>query len=207
MSYNPQVPPQDPEDLLPFLQDEFFSVAKELSPLVEGQWEIHSELPKRLKPGMVLYLDGAGADPLGTGLEGVYSIKSTGEWDYHGYIPPPPPPAMPTPGPWTPYTLNSNWGDGGSNIYRKNLYSVSLSISAVETATSDNGQVLLTLPVGMRPPALIYFQATSPSLGNINTLTSMPFLLVSSTGTVTLQGFNKTSGGVYGTFEIPTGDY
>lgn len=84
MSYNPQVPPQKAEELLPFLQDEFFSVARELTPLVEGQWKIHYELPARLKPGMVLYLDGVGADPLGTGLEGIYIVKSTGEWTYLG---------------------------------------------------------------------------------------------------------------------------
>jgi len=206
MSYSPQVPPQDPEELLPFLQDEFFKVAQEFNPRLEGEWEVMYKLPKRVKPGMIQYFDGVAADPLGTGKEGLYRYGLDNLWHYIEHVPTVIPPA-PTPGPWTPYTINSNWGDGGSNIYRKNLFSVSLAISAVETATSDNGQVLLTLPVGMRPPGLLYFQATSPSLGNINTLTSMPFLLVRANGTVTIEGFNKTSGGVYGTFEIPTGDY
>lgn len=91
--YNPSVPPQKTEDLLPYLSDEFQRVAQEVNNLLAGQWEVSYKLPIRLKPGWVGYLAGVsanpldpsdtGSDPLGTGAEGVYRFGTLG-WVYIG---------------------------------------------------------------------------------------------------------------------------
>lgn len=83
MAYNPLVPPQTNEDLLPYLNEEFVRVAEALNNTLEGQWEIRHQLPIRFKPGLVVYLDGVDANPLGTGLEGLYRYGKAG-WVYIG---------------------------------------------------------------------------------------------------------------------------
>lgn len=83
MAYNPLVPPQTNEDLLPYLNEEFVRVAQSLNNTLEGQWEIRHQLPVRFKKGLVVYLDGKDANPLGTGKEGLYRYGSTG-WVYIG---------------------------------------------------------------------------------------------------------------------------
>jgi hypothetical protein len=85
MIYNPQVPPQTPEELLPYLNEEFGRVSRAIAPLQNGEMEIHYALPAKYKPGMVLYLSGTGtANPLGTGLEGVYRYGTDNLWHYLG---------------------------------------------------------------------------------------------------------------------------
>lgn len=64
MAYNPLVPPQTNEDLLPYLNEEFVRVAQSLNNTLEGQWEIRHQLPVRFKKGLVVYLDGKDANPL-----------------------------------------------------------------------------------------------------------------------------------------------
>ena len=91
--YNPSVPPQFDDDLLPYLSDEFHRVALGMNNLLSGQWEPQVKLPVRLKVGWVGYLMGVpknpaddqdtGSDPLGTGEEGLYRYGSTG-WVYIG---------------------------------------------------------------------------------------------------------------------------
>ncbi|UMO76446.1 hypothetical protein DNAM_180 [Pseudomonas phage BroderSalsa] len=91
--YNPSVPPQLDEDLLPYLNDEFLRVALAMNNVLAGLWEINHRLPLRLKPGLVVYLAGkpkdpldpndTGSDPLGTGEEGLYRYGTTG-WKYIG---------------------------------------------------------------------------------------------------------------------------
>lgn len=83
MAYNPLVPPQTNDDLLPYLSEEFVRVAQALNNTLEGQWEIRHQMPVRLKPGLVAYFDGTDADPLGTGVEGLYRYGTTG-WVYIG---------------------------------------------------------------------------------------------------------------------------
>ncbi len=83
MAYNPLVPPQKDEDLLPYLNEEFVRVAEALNNTLEGQWEVRHQLPVRLKRGLVVYLDGTDANPLGTGAEGLYRYGSAG-WVYIG---------------------------------------------------------------------------------------------------------------------------
>lgn len=93
MQYNPNVPPQVDEDLLPYLSEEFLRVAQAINGQLSGQWEIGYQLPLRLKPGWVGYLAGipkdpsdpqdTGSDPLGTGQEGLYRYGLTG-WVYIG---------------------------------------------------------------------------------------------------------------------------
>lgn len=93
MQYNPSVPPQLDEELLPYLSEEFLRVAQAMNGMLSGQWEINYQLPVRLKPGWVGYLAGVpkdpgnpkdtGSDPLGTGQEGLYRYGTTG-WVYIG---------------------------------------------------------------------------------------------------------------------------
>lgn len=84
MAYNPQVPPQQPEELLPYLSEEFLRVAQSYNALDNGEWMIHYTMPPKVRPGMVKYLDGVGADPLGTGLEGLYRYGTDNAWHYIG---------------------------------------------------------------------------------------------------------------------------
>lgn len=91
--YNPSVPPQVDEDLLPYLSEEFHRVAQAINDILTGQWEINYQLPMRLKPGWVGYMAGVpkdplkvndtGSDPLGTGQEGLYRYGTSG-WKYIG---------------------------------------------------------------------------------------------------------------------------
>lgn len=93
MQYNPSVPPQVDDDLLPYLSEEFVRVALAVNGVLSGQLEINYRLPVRLKAGWVGYLAGipanpldpsdTGSDPLGTGLEGLYRYGTTG-WVYIG---------------------------------------------------------------------------------------------------------------------------
>ena len=83
-SYNPQVPPQVPDDLLPYLNDEFFRVSQAVNPSLNGEWEILHVIPTKFKPGTVKYFDGTDADPLGTGLEGLYRYGTDNAWHYLG---------------------------------------------------------------------------------------------------------------------------
>jgi len=83
MYYNPSVPPQDPNDLLPYLNEEFFRVSTSFNPILEGIYEIHYVLPPKVKPGMVMYFAGP-ASPLSTGLEGLYRYQLDGTWAYVG---------------------------------------------------------------------------------------------------------------------------
>lgn len=83
MAYNPLVPPQTNDDLLPYLNEEFVRVAQALNDNLEGLYEIRHQMPVRLKPGLVVYFDGVNANPLGTGAEGLYRYGTTG-WVYIG---------------------------------------------------------------------------------------------------------------------------
>ena len=85
MSYNPNVPPQLNDDLLPYLSDEFLRVAQVINDLQDGQYGVQYKMPIRYKPGTVIYLSGTGdADPLGTGLEGLYRYGTDKVWKYIG---------------------------------------------------------------------------------------------------------------------------
>ncbi len=94
MTYNPSVPPQLDEDLLPFLQDEFLRVAQAFNGVLEGQHRVLYNMPVRYRPGAVVYLAGlpkdpadptsTGSDPLGTGQEGLYRFGTDNIWKYIG---------------------------------------------------------------------------------------------------------------------------
>lgn len=82
MSYNPAVPPVNEDDLLPYLNEEFFRVAVSFNPLLEGLYQIHYKLPTKVKPGLVLYF---AAEVQGGGsLEGLYRYDTNGVWIYIG---------------------------------------------------------------------------------------------------------------------------
>lgn len=85
MAYNPSVPPQLGEDLLPYLQDEFLRVAQAFNDGTDGQMGVRHTMPERYKPGTVIYLSGGPkADPLGTGQEGLYRYTTDKVWEYVG---------------------------------------------------------------------------------------------------------------------------
>ena len=85
MAYNPSIPPDIEEQLLPFLQDEFLRVAQAFNDLQDGLWEVKHKMPPRYKPGTVVYLSGkTGANPLNTGKEGLYRYTTLGTWVYIG---------------------------------------------------------------------------------------------------------------------------
>jgi hypothetical protein len=83
MYYNPAVPPSTKEDLLVYLNEEFFRVSISYNPILEGLYEIHYKAPTKVQPGMVRYFSGP-ASPLGTGLEGLYRYSLAGVWVYIG---------------------------------------------------------------------------------------------------------------------------
>lgn len=83
MYYNPSIPPSTREDLLEYLNEEFFRVSSAYNPILEGLYEIHYNLPVKVKPGMVMYFAGS-ASPLGSGLEGLYRYTTIGTWVYIG---------------------------------------------------------------------------------------------------------------------------
>lgn len=85
MSYNPSIPPQLTDDLLPYLSDEFLRAAQVINDISDGQWEVKYKMPVRYKPGTVIYLSGTGdANPLGTGQEGIYRYNTSKVWEYVG---------------------------------------------------------------------------------------------------------------------------
>jgi len=82
-NYTPSTPPVTPEDLLPYLNEEFFRVGLTFNPTLEGIHEVLYHLPSRLIPGMVLYFAGP-ASPMGSGLEGLYRYQLNKTWAYVG---------------------------------------------------------------------------------------------------------------------------
>ena len=82
--YNPLLPPQQPEQLTSYLNEEHQRIADAFNDIKEGLWEISYSLPVRYKPGLVKYFDGVNADPLGTGQEGLYRYGLDNLWHYVG---------------------------------------------------------------------------------------------------------------------------
>lgn len=82
--YTPAIPPQVNEDMLPFLNEEFVRVAQAYNNLNAGYWDINYNMPSRIKPGLIKYFDGANANPLGSGKEGIYFYGLDGGWHYCG---------------------------------------------------------------------------------------------------------------------------
>lgn len=76
MSYAPKPVPGNE-----LITREFQRVADAMR--VVHQHDVISSLPEKLRPGLVVYCDGVGADPLSTGNEGLYLYKSTG-WVFIG---------------------------------------------------------------------------------------------------------------------------
>ena len=83
MAYSPSIPPQKPEELTQFVSEEFLRVAQALNNSLDGLYEVRHQIPVRVKRGLVVYLDGVDANPLGTGQEGLYRYGAGG-WVYIG---------------------------------------------------------------------------------------------------------------------------
>lgn len=80
--YTPRIPPSNPEDLLPYLDDEFLKVASTMNDSLAGLREILYVEPPRRKPGLVVYADGTSWNP-GSG-EGLYRYNLAGTWVFIG---------------------------------------------------------------------------------------------------------------------------
>ena len=80
--YAPRVPPQNPEELLPYLDDEFIRVAQVLNKAIMGEHTIMYKAPKRIVPGLVVYADGVKWNP-GSG-EGLYRRTIANTWVFVG---------------------------------------------------------------------------------------------------------------------------
>ena len=78
MSYTPKIPPHVPEDLLPYLDDEFTRVAQVLNRVESGEYQILYAQPSRIFPGLVVYADGTTWNP-GSG-EGIYRRSLANTW-------------------------------------------------------------------------------------------------------------------------------
>ncbi len=78
MSYNPQIPPQNVEDIVMFLSEELVRIAQAYNNKVDGQYDILYKSPIRVKPGMVVYVDGTSWNP--GGGEGLYRYSLAGSW-------------------------------------------------------------------------------------------------------------------------------
>lgn len=80
--YNPRLPPSNPEDLLPYLDDELIKLAQEVNRLSVGECQILYKQPDKLKPGLVVYADGTDWNP-GSG-EGLYRYNLAKSWVFIG---------------------------------------------------------------------------------------------------------------------------
>lgn len=80
--YTPRIPPAKTEDLLPYLDDEFTKLASVVNNGLAGYWEIHYNIPNKIRPGLVVYADGVSWNP-GSG-EGLYRYSLAGIWKYLG---------------------------------------------------------------------------------------------------------------------------
>lgn len=185
--YNPQIPPNRDEDLLPYLNDEFVRVSIPLNDLRDGYWEVEHNIPTKLKPGVVKYFDGTDADPLGTGKEGLYRYGQDNAWHYVDNVDQVIPP-FPTPSSWATLTLENGWTPAGPCVYRNGLDSVQVAF-LIGGGTITDGTVLFTLPVGFRPAIV----CTNIIWANA-AYTSPPRVLMSTDGTVAI--YNVPAGAV-----------
>lgn len=200
MSYNPQVPPQEPDKLLTYLQDEFFSVAQSFNPQHEGMWEIKYKLPVRVEPGMLQIFDGTNANPAGVGKEGLYRYGTDNLWHFVEGVPYTPPPD-PVPEAWTVIsTLTNGWTVAGDTGYRKFNHTATLVLNiAPGTLPTSAGIVVFNLPVGYRPAFTMTFPLTTNTLGDI---TGLPYCRVLSNGDVLLHNIPTLVARVMGTLTI-----
>lgn len=203
MAYNPQVPPQQPEELLPYLSDEFQRVAQSVIPMENGEWKVNHTLPNKIKPGMVKVFDGVDADPLGTGKAGIYWVNEANQWVYAGesYVPPP----DPTPTAWTTITPTNGWTVNTYFGYRRWSYRVDLIVHLIAGTYADPGPVVIgSLPVGFRPPIDCGFPLTTNTLGSI---TALPLLRVRANGDIDILNVPPGSNGIRATVQVPVDNF
>lgn len=198
--YNPQVPPQNPEELLPYLNDEFQRNAQSLVPLENGEWKVQHTMPSKVKPGMVKIFDGVDADPLGTGIAGVYWYGEDNLWHFAGGVPYVPPPD-PVPTAWTAITPTNGWTVNSAFHYRRYGYRVDLIVHLTAGTYADPGPVVIgSLPVGFRPPLDCGFPLTTNALGSI---TALPLLRVRTNGDIDILNVPPGSNGIRATVQVP----
>lgn len=194
--YNPQVPPEKNEDLLPYLDDEFVRLSRSLNDLNDGNWGISHNIPPKVKPGLVKYFDGTDANPLGTGKEGLYRYGSDNLWHYIDNVDQVIPP-FPTPSSWAALTLENGWKAAGPCIYRKGLDSIQIGF-IIGSGTTTDGTVIFTLPVGFRPAAAFtnIIWANAP-------YSAPPRVIVMPDGTCTIYTIPSGAAALAATLIIP----
>lgn len=202
--YNPQVPPQNPEELLPYLNDEFQRNARSLVPLENGEWKVQHSMPNKVKPGMVKIFDGVDANPLGTGIPGIYYYGEDNLWHFAGGVPYVPPPD-PVPTAWVMITPTNGWTVDTAFHYRRWSYRVDLIVDLNAGTYADPGPVVIgSLPVGFRPSIDCGFPLVTNTLGGI---TALPLLRVRSNGDIDILNVPPTSLGIRTTVSIPVDNF
>lgn len=200
MAYNPLVPPQNPEELLPYLNEEFQRAAQTITPLENGEWKMQHSMPSKVKPGMMKLFDGVDADPLGTGIAGLYWYGEDNAWHFAGGVPYVPPPD-PVPTPWTTITPTNGWTVNTYFGYRRWSYRVDLIVHLQAGTYADPGPVVIgSLPVGFRPPIDVGFPLTTNTLGSIGAL---PLLRVRTNGDIDILNVPPGSLGIRATVQVP----
>lgn len=204
MAFNPLVPPQQPEDLLPYLNDEFGRVAAEYNALQNGEWQVRSTIPPKVRPGMLCYFDGVNANPLGTGKEGVYRYGKDNLWHYVEaveYVPPP----DPVPTAWVAITPTNGWTVNTAFHYRRYGYRVDLIIHLNAGTYAMPGPVVVgSLPVNFRPDIDCGFPLTTGALGDI---TALPLVRVRTNGDIDILNVPTGSNSIRATVSIPVGNF
>lgn len=198
--YNPQVPPQNSEELLPYLSDEFQRAARSIVPLENGEWKVYHTMPSKVKPGMIKIFDGVDADPLGTGEAGAYWYGEDNLWHFAGGVPYVPPPD-PVPTAWVAITPMNGWTVSSAYHYRRYGYRVDLIVHLNAGTYADPGPVVIgSLPVNFRPVLDCGFPLTTGALGSI---TALPLLRVRTNGDIDILNVPPGSNSIRATVSVP----
>lgn len=198
--YSPQVPPQQPEELLPYLSDEFLRVAQAFNAVDNGEWPISGSIPDKYKAGTVKYFNGTTSNPLGTGKEGPYFYGADGQWHFMGNVPYVPPPD-PVPTAWTAITPTNGWTVSTNFIFRKWSYRVDVVLGLAAGTLAMPGPVVIgSLPVGFRPIIDCSYPLVTNTLGDIS---GLPRIRVRTNGDIDI--FNVPTGvsSIFCTLSVP----
>ena len=77
VSYAPEDPPKDPEQLQRFLREELLKIQAAIQALAAGHLDKQTALPAKPRDGDVRYFDGVNAKPNGTGGAGIWYFNGT----------------------------------------------------------------------------------------------------------------------------------
>ncbi|WFP47278.1 hypothetical protein FJK_gp57c [Pseudomonas phage FJK] len=163
--YSPSIPPQEEEELLPFLNEEFVRVGQTLNDLADGYWGVSMETPKKLKPGTVKYFAPGVVGP----VSGIYHYDLDNQWRLAGTKP------KDLPGDFILFTPQNNHQPMGTCAYRMNTAKDEVWITMLMSGGNyTNGATVLDLPQAYWPPAELFIPAYSSIIPAQSTITYPP---------------------------------